>query len=90
MAQIENDKIGKGRKSYRLELVGFKTGNKRPDIFVQAVDRKYKVLYSDKVKEDGAFKMTAEVLKKAHQIIIGARDDKGDDTGFGYQKHRTY
>jgi hypothetical protein len=47
MPQAESGKTGKNREDYRLELVGFKEGGERPDILVQAVDRKDKVLYSD-------------------------------------------
>ncbi len=79
MAQVERDTTGRGQRSYRLELVGFRAGSERPDILVQAVDRKDKVLYSDKVKPDGAFTITADVLKKAHQVIIGARDDNDNN-----------
>ena len=70
--QGESAKMGR----YRLELVGFK-GDERPQILVQTVDRKNTVLFSERVAVDGSFAIPADVLRKSHQVILGAPDAKG-------------
>jgi hypothetical protein len=58
------------RDQYRLELVGFKTGE-RPTMVVQAIDRKKPVIHSSAVSADGSFVLPADILKAAHQIVLG-------------------
>ena len=75
------------RDQYRLELVGFKTGE-RPSIVVQAVNRKKAVIHSAAVSADGLFVLPADILKAAHQIVLGYPDDKGNVAADGAVRYR--
>ncbi len=79
---------GRKQDSYKLELVGFAAGSERPKILVQALDRKNTALYSQEVGDDGNFALSADVLKRAHRVVIGAPDEKGSvraDASIGYR-----
>lgn len=65
-------RINKARDQYQLTFVGLKAGDARPQVVVQALDEKNKVLHSTDVDADGAFTLPADILKKSHRIVIGA------------------
>lgn len=79
---------GGGSGQYRVELVGFKGGSDRPPLVVQAVDSKNAVVHSEKVAPDGTFSLPADVLRSAHQIILGSPDAGGTVPGNASVRYR--
>jgi len=56
---------------FRLNLVGFKQGDEQPRVVLQAIGEDSKPFFTESVKDDGSFGMSADVLKKAHRIVLG-------------------
>lgn len=79
MSDRNPDQKYKGNKGdrYKLELVGLTAESDRPQIVVQALSRDNAVLHTDEVDGDGAFALPAEVLARAHRVVLGAPGDKG-------------
>ena len=75
-------RMGKGGREtgdrYRLELAGFRPGDERPAIVVQALDRANAVTHSQEVGDDGSFTIPADILRKAHRVVIGAVGERGE------------
>ncbi len=55
----------------RLNLVGFKEGDDRPQIVVKALDASGNALSISKVAADGSFDLSTDTLKAANRIVIG-------------------
>ena len=68
---------GNERDLYKLELVGLSAASDRPNVVVQALDAANAVLHTQEVGSDGNFAVPAEVLKRAHRVVLGASDGKG-------------
>ena len=68
---------GNERDFYRLELVGLIAPTDRPNMVVLAVDSSNAVLHTQEVGNDGKFTIPADLLKRAHRVILGASDGKG-------------
>lgn len=68
---------GNKRGLYRLELVGLTAASDRPKVVVLAVDSANAVLHTQEVGSDGNFTVPADVLKRAHRVVVGASDGKG-------------
>ncbi len=68
---------GNERDLYKLELVGLTAAIDRPKVVVQALDAANAVLHTQEVGSDGNFAVPAEVLKRAHRVVLGASDGKG-------------
>ncbi len=71
---LNNPMLGGTESHYRrlrLNLVGLKEGDDRPEIVVKAVDRDMKTLSISKVDAEGNFDIMADALKSAHRIIVG-------------------
>lgn len=72
------DKGGKAENGrYTLELVGLAPGAGRPEIVVQALAAKGKVLHTEQIGADGQFRIPPDVLKKAEVVAFGAPDKEG-------------
>jgi hypothetical protein len=59
----------------RLNLVGLKQGDDRPQIVVKAVSSSGETLSISRVDAEGQFDLSPDVLKAAHRIIIGPDAD---------------
>ena len=68
---------GNERDLYKLELVGLTAVGDRPKVVVQAFDASNAVLHTQEVGSDGNFAVPADVLKRAHRVVLGAPNDKG-------------
>ena len=88
MAEQKKTKRG-DRENYQLKFVGLKTGDERPDVLLQAVDQKNRVLHSAQVDAEGNFALPAEVLKKSYQVIIGPPAENGDVASQGALQYRS-
>lgn len=66
-----------GEQRVKLELVGLAAPGDAPKLVVQALDAKNNPLHTEPVADDGSFKLPAELLQRAHRVLIGAPDDKG-------------
>ncbi|MGQ0646866.1 MAG: hypothetical protein ACT4P7_04805 [Gemmatimonadaceae bacterium] len=73
----KSGKRGGPTDTYQLELVGLKAGEQRPDVVLQALDRKRTVIYTQDVGKDGSFALPADVLKNAHLVVLGVTGDDG-------------
>ena len=56
---------------FRLNLVGFKQGDEQPHVVIQALGEDSKPFFTETVKDDGSFSISADVLKKAQRIVLG-------------------
>lgn len=56
---------------FKLNLVGFKQGDEQPRVVIQAISEEAKPIFTEYVKDDGSFAITADVLKRAHRIVLG-------------------
>jgi hypothetical protein len=74
--QIE--KSGGTDGAYKLELVGLMGSlDDRPPVTLVVLDANQKPLHSQSIGADGRFSLSAEVLKRAHRVVLGAQDEKG-------------
>lgn len=78
-------KGGDQNRRYRLNLVGFKTGDERPEVAVRGVDTAGKAFFESEVKADGSFDLPAEVLKKAHRIVVGPSNEEASAKALHYR-----
>lgn len=68
---------GNERDIYKLELVGLSAAGERPSVVVSAVDSTGAAFHTQEVGSDGNFNLPADVLKRAHRVMLGAPDAKG-------------
>lgn len=68
---------GNERDLYKLELVGLTAASDRPNMVVQSLDAASAVLHTQDIGSDGNFTIPADVLKRAHRVMLGASDGKG-------------
>lgn len=66
---------GARQRKFRLNLVGIRDKQDRPDISIFALDRSGKPLAAVPVGADGSFDLPPDVVKRAHRIVIGPRAD---------------
>ena len=62
-----------------LRFRGLEPGEVPPDVEVSAFDREGNCLAAVSVDEDGAFRLPADALKKAHRVRIGPAGDAAED-----------
>lgn len=60
-----------GSAQFRLNLVGFKQGDEQPRVVIQAISEDSKPIFTEHVKDDGSFAISADVFKRAHRIVLG-------------------
>jgi hypothetical protein len=69
-------KMEKNQKQLKIELIGFKEGDSTQALAVYAVRRDLSILETSAVDSKGQFKLSADVLGKAYQVMIGPKMDK--------------
>ncbi len=71
MADKKPERKGTEQGQFKLNLIGFKQGDEQPRVVLQAIGENGKAFFTEPVKDDGSFSMTADVLKRAHRIVLG-------------------
>ncbi|MCA0454117.1 MAG: hypothetical protein LCI00_09110 [Chloroflexi bacterium] len=77
MADKKSERKG-NEGQFRLNLVGFKQGEEQPRVVLQAIGEDQKAFFTEPVKDDGSFALSADVLKRAHRIVLGTMADDAE------------
>ena len=71
MVERQKDSKKKEKGQGTINLTGFTSEDKFPDMAVYALDRAGKPLEISKVNDEGSFRIPEKVVEKAHRIVIG-------------------
>jgi len=71
MVERQKDSKKKEKGQGTINLTGFTSEDKFPDMAVYALDRSGKPLEISKVNDEGSFRIPEKVVEKAHRIVIG-------------------